>query len=56
MTYMAPNEPKKFTQTSHKLALTQRGTLLIEAWLSGNERAFRELISEGSPGVGSSPA
>jgi hypothetical protein len=51
MTYMAPNEARKFTQTSHKLALTSRGTLLVEAWLSGNESDYRELISAGSPGV-----
>lgn len=50
ITYMAPGEPRKFTQTSHKLALTSRGTLLVEAWLSGNEKDYRKLISEGSAG------
>ncbi len=55
-TYMAPNEARKFTQTSHKLALTSRGTLLVEAWLSGNERDYRELISTASPGVVNSSA
>ena len=45
-TYMAPNEPRKFTQTTHNLKLTNRGTLLIEAWLAGNETKYRELISE----------
>ncbi len=55
MTFMAPNEPKKFTQTSHKLALTLRGTLLVEAWLSGNESNYRKLISEESPAGVTSP-
>ena len=56
MTFMAPNEAKKFTQTSHNLALTPRGTLLVEAWLSGNESDYRKLISEGGPAVATSPA
>lgn len=44
-TYMAPNEPRKFTQSSHKLGLTQMGTLLIDAWLAGDEKRYRDLIS-----------
>jgi len=43
--YMAPNEQRKFTQTTHNLKLTNRGTLLIEAWLAGNEIKYRELVS-----------
>jgi len=49
VTYMAPNEQRKFTQTSHNLKLTDRGTLLVDAWLSGNEDKYRELISNESP-------
>jgi hypothetical protein len=45
VTFMAPGELRKFIQTSHKLALTQKGTLLVEAWLAGNEEQFRKLIS-----------
>jgi len=44
-THMAPNEQRKFTQTSHNLKLTTRGELLIEAWLSGNEAKYRNLVS-----------
>jgi hypothetical protein len=51
MTFMAPNERKMFRQTSHKLALTQRGKLLIEAWLSGREKDYRDLISSSNPGI-----
>ena len=45
-TFMAPNEPKKFTQTTHNLQLTKKGKLLLDAWLSGDENRYRELISE----------
>lgn len=45
-TFMAPNEPRKFTQTTHNLQLTQKGKLLLDAWLSGDENRYRELISE----------
>ena len=40
-----PYERRKFTQTSHKLALTQRGARFVEAWLSGDDRGYRALIS-----------
>ena len=56
MTYMAPNEARKFTQASHQLALTPRGILLVEAWISGNESEYRQLITEGGPSVSSRPA
>ena len=51
ITFMAPGERRKFTQTSHKLSLTQRGILLVEAWLAGNEEKYRELISARSTGT-----
>ncbi len=56
MTIMAPNERRKFTQTSHKLAMTERGRLLIEAWLTGNEQRYCELISVGSSPPVAKPA
>ena len=54
--YMVPGQGRRFTQTSHKLALTSRGSLLVEAWISGNEREYRELVSAGSPGMVTSRA
>jgi hypothetical protein len=56
MTFMAPNERRKFTQTSHKLMMTERGRLLIEAWLAVNEQRYRELVSAGGPPPGAKPA
>ena len=47
-TFMAPNESRKFTQSTHNLQLTPRGKLLLDAWLSGDERGYRELVSESS--------
>jgi hypothetical protein len=51
MTFMAPVERKMFRQTSHKRALTQRGKLLVEAWLPGKEKDYRDLISSSNPGI-----
>lgn len=48
MIFKAPNEGKMFRQTSHKLALTHRGTLFVEAWLLGKEEDYRDLISGSS--------
>lgn len=36
---------RTFVQTSHKLALTQKGILLVESWLTGNEEQFLKLVS-----------
>ena len=55
MTTMAPAERRKFTQTSHKLALTGRGTRLVDAWLSGNEDEYRKVISEANVKDGGRP-
>ena len=48
VTRMAPAERVKFTQSSHRLALTPKGLLLVGAWLAGNEQEFRNLISAAS--------
>ena len=55
VTSLAPSGRGKFTQTSHKLALTERGSLLIEAWLAGNEQRYRELVSGDSSQTGVNP-
>jgi hypothetical protein len=55
--FIAPGHPgKKFTQTSHKLALTLRGCVLVQAWLDGNEEQFRTLISGATPTTAASPS
>ena len=49
-TFKAAGDHHKFTQTSHNLALTEKGSILVEAWLAGNEPKYRELISASAPG------
>jgi hypothetical protein len=34
-------------QSSHKVQLTKRGTLLLDAWLSGNISAYNASLAEG---------
>lgn len=44
--FRAPGDPgRMFHQSSHKLSLTEKGKLLVEAWLAGNEYQFRQLVS-----------
>jgi hypothetical protein len=46
LAYMAPNEARRFRQSTHRLALTSEGRVLIEAWLEGDEDKYRELVSQ----------
>lgn len=39
--------PWQITQSSHRIGLTEKGKLLVEAWLAGNEMQFKVAI--GSP-------
>jgi hypothetical protein len=43
----APGDPgRMFMQSTHRLKLTEKGALLTDAWRSGDEEAFRLLVSE----------
>lgn len=37
--------PGIVSMSSHQVKLSNKGTLLVEAWISGNEEKYRELLS-----------
>jgi len=38
--------PWQITQSSHRVALSQRGKLLVEAWRAGDEERYRNALQE----------
>ena len=36
--------PFQITQSSHQIHLSQKGSLLVEVWLAGDEEKYRELL------------
>jgi hypothetical protein len=42
----------KFRQSTHRLELTEKGRLLIDAWLAGDEEKYRQQLSAPPSGAG----
>jgi len=41
--------PWQIPKTRHKVLLSERGMQLVEAWMEGDERKYKELISTQKP-------
>jgi hypothetical protein len=40
--------PMQISQSSHRVALTPRGQLLVDAWLAGDEGQYRQALTRGN--------